>query len=72
MSLANYIAAALIAGSLAGCSTSIGPHGAMTTAQWPPNFHTASFPNEPEPKAYKCVSDEFGATNGNTNTKITP
>jgi hypothetical protein len=72
MSFANYVAAGLIVGSLAGCSTPIGPIGAMTTAQCPPNFHTDSFPNEPEPKAYKCVSDEFGAPHGNANTKITP
>jgi hypothetical protein len=52
MSFANYIAAGLVAGSLAGCSTPIGPIGAMTTAQCPPNFHTVSFPSEPDPKAY--------------------
>jgi hypothetical protein len=72
MSFANYIAAGLVAGSLAGCSTPIGPIGAMTTAQCPPNSHTVSFQTEPDPKGYKCVSDEFGASNGNANTRITP
>jgi hypothetical protein len=72
MSFATYIAAGLVAVSLAGCSAPIGPIGAMTTAQCPPNFHTVSFPSEPDPKAYKCLSDEFGAPNGNANTKITP
>jgi hypothetical protein len=72
MSFATYIAASLLAGSITGCSTPIGPIGAMTTAQYPPNFHTASFQTEPDPKGYKCVSDEFGAPNGNANTKITP